>query len=149
MSIRIFPVMVLLAVLLLCTMATGATRADEQTDDGGFISLFDGKSLEGWTASENKTSCTVENGLIVVGGGRRSHLFYTGPVQNQDFKNFELKLEVLTRPRANSGVYFHTKYQESGWPDKGYVGTSRGCTWCSKTCRLAVTWAFPQSRNGC
>ena len=23
-------------------------------------------------------------------------------------------------PKANSGIFFHTKYQESGWPNKGY-----------------------------
>ena len=26
----------------------------------------------------------------------------------------------MTTPGSNSGVYFHTKYQEKGWPGKGY-----------------------------
>ena len=26
----------------------------------------------------------------------------------------------MTYPGANSGVYFHTAWQEKGWPDKGY-----------------------------
>jgi hypothetical protein len=26
----------------------------------------------------------------------------------------------MTHPKANSGIYFHTKYQEEGWPDKGF-----------------------------
>jgi type 1 glutamine amidotransferase len=26
----------------------------------------------------------------------------------------------MTRPGSNSGIYFHTEYQETGWPDKGY-----------------------------
>jgi hypothetical protein len=41
-------------------------------------------------------------------------------VKNHDFKDFELKLDVKTEPQANSGVYIHTEYQDSGWPEKGY-----------------------------
>ena len=52
--------------------------------------------------------------------GPRSHLFYVGDVGNHDFRNFELEVEAKTQPGANSGVYFHTQYQPSGWPDKGY-----------------------------
>ena len=26
----------------------------------------------------------------------------------------------MTTPGSNSGIYFHTEYQESGWPSKGY-----------------------------
>jgi hypothetical protein len=82
-------------------------------------SLFDGKTLNGWQASENKDTFTVQDGAIVV-KGNRSHLFYTGPVMNADFKNFEWKADILTKPNSNSGMYIHTAYQESGWPDKGY-----------------------------
>ena len=56
--------------------------------------------------------------MILKGG--RSHLFYTGNVGGANFKNFELKLQAKTMPNANSGVYFHTKYQDSGWPDQGF-----------------------------
>lgn len=85
----------------------------------GWQSLFDGKSLDGWKASENQGTFSVQNGELVV-FGKRSHLFYTGPVANHDFKNFELQLDIKTFPKANSGVYFHTEYQETGWPAKGY-----------------------------
>ena len=85
----------------------------------GWYNLFDGKTLQGWTASENKDTFSVVDGMIKA-KGPRSHLFYTGPVMGANFKNFELKVDVLTKPRANSGIYFHTQYQETGWPDKGY-----------------------------
>lgn len=85
----------------------------------GWQSLFDGKSLNGWRAGENKGTFTVRDGMIVVEGDR-SHLYYVGPVENADFKNFEFKADVMTKPGANSGMYFHTAYQETGWPDKGY-----------------------------
>ena len=84
-----------------------------------WVSLFNGNNLDGWRASENPGSFTVEDGAIVV-SGPRSHLFYEGEVQGADFKNFELTADVKTVPGANSGIYFHTAYQEEGWPDKGY-----------------------------
>jgi hypothetical protein len=31
-----------------------------------------------------------------------------------------VKAEVMTTPGSNSGIYFHTKYQEEGWPAVGY-----------------------------
>jgi hypothetical protein len=85
----------------------------------GWISLFDGKSLNGWKASEKPGTFSVEDGAIKV-AGPRSHLYYEGPVMNHDFKNFEFKALVMTRPGSNSGVYFHTAYQEKGFPDKGF-----------------------------
>jgi len=101
---------------LALVLAAGAARAD---DGAGFVSLFDGKSLEGWKVAEHPDSVVVEDGAIVT-RGPRAHVFYVGPVHGHDFKNFELKLEVMTERGANSGVYFHTAYQETGWPDKGY-----------------------------
>jgi hypothetical protein len=84
-----------------------------------WIELFDGYSLNGWQASEHKRSWTVTNGMLTA-NGPRSHLFYTGPVHRGDFKNFELQVELITQPDCNSGVYFHTAYQESGFPEKGF-----------------------------
>jgi hypothetical protein len=81
--------------------------------------LFDGKTLDGWRASEAPGSFEVRDGAIVV-RGPRSHLFYVGAVQAHDFRDFELQLEVMTKPGANSGVYIHTAWQDEGWPAKGY-----------------------------
>ncbi len=88
--------------------------------DNSFISLFDGKTMNGWTAAkENPGSFLIKDGMLICKGGR-SHLFYSGEVGNADFKNFELKLRVRTTKGSNSGVYFHTKYQETGWPNIGF-----------------------------
>lgn len=88
-------------------------------DEAGWHQLFDGRTLDGWRANEHPESFRVQDGAIVV-RGERAHLFYTGPVGNHDFRDFELKLEVMTMPGANSGVYFHTAWQDQGWPRKGY-----------------------------
>lgn len=94
--------------------APAASGADE-----GWVSLFDGRSLNGWRASENKTAWKVIDGCLAADGGR-SHLFYAGPVQGAGFRNFEFEAEVTSQPLANSGIFFHTAYQESGWPAKGF-----------------------------
>ena len=90
-----------------------------QPDKDGFYSLFDGKTLDGWKVGQNASSFKVEDGMIVA-HGPVAHLFYAGPVNNANFKNFHFKADVMTAPKANSGIYFHTEYQESGWPRKGY-----------------------------
>jgi hypothetical protein len=88
-------------------------------DEDGWHSLFNGKDLAGWKVSEdNPDTFRVENGQIVV-HGPQAHLYYAGPVNNGRFKNFEWKCEILTKPGSNSGMYFHTKYQPSGWPAHG------------------------------
>ena len=85
----------------------------------GWISLFDGKSLNGWKVGDHAETFSIENGTISV-HGVTAHLFYDGPVKDHNFKNFEFKADVMTKPGANSGIYFHTVYQESSWPKKGY-----------------------------
>ena len=84
-----------------------------------WISIFDGQTLEGWTASENTGSWSIVDGCIVC-EGERSHLFYTGDVNNATFKNLEFKVDVMTSPGANSGLYICTEFQQEGWPNKGY-----------------------------
>ncbi|HON92875.1 MAG TPA: DUF1080 domain-containing protein [Sedimentisphaerales bacterium] len=97
-----------------------AMVANAQGLEQGWISLFDGKSLDGWkTAEENPGTFSIRDGAIVA-KGPRCHLFYIGPVEKADFRDFELKVDVKTEPGSNGGIYFHTQWQKSGWPDKGF-----------------------------
>jgi hypothetical protein len=105
----------LTAIIVLFVLAC----SKKETSNDGWISLFDGKTLDGWKASEHPETFSVADGKIVV-HGERAHLFYMGDVQNHNFKNFEFKAEVMTKPGSNSGIFFHTEYQETGWPSKGY-----------------------------
>ena len=104
------------ATILILTACTSTRKA---SGGSGWISLFDGKSFSGWKASEKPGTFKIEDGSIVV-SGPRSHLYYDGPVMNHNFKNFELQAQVMTKPGSNSGMYFHTAYQETGFPDKGF-----------------------------
>jgi hypothetical protein len=93
--------------------------AQKEGGNSGWISLFDGKTLNGWKVGENASTFQVENGAIVA-NGPVAHLFYNGSVKNHDFRNFEFKADVMTTPGSNAGLYFHTAYQEKSWPEKGY-----------------------------
>lgn len=121
----------------LLMISTSATAAEWQ-------SLFDGKSLDGWRASDAPGTFSVKEGAIVV-KGPRSHLFYVGTVGGASFKDFELELKVKTFPNANSGVYFHTEWQEKGWPEKGYeVQVNNSHT---DTSRTAGLWGVSDYRE--
>jgi hypothetical protein len=106
---------------LLLSLAAGALFAADKPEKG-FVALFNGKDLTGWTkAKENEDSFQVKDGVIVA-NGKRSHLYFTGPFKKKApaFKNFELKVDVMTKAVSNGGIYFHTAYQETNWPDKGF-----------------------------
>ena len=116
--------------VLILSLAAGALLAADKPEKG-FIALFNGKDLTGWTkAKENEDAFQVKDGVIVA-NGKRSHLYYTGPFKKgaPNFKNFELKVDVMTKPVSNGGIYFHTAYQDVSWPEKGFevqVNNSHG-----------------------
>ncbi len=101
--------------LVTCVLSLASLQAAEKED--GWVSLFDGKSMKGWKANENKETWKFEKGNLVC-EGPRSHLFYVG--SDKPFVNFEFKAEVMTTPGSNAGIYFHTRYQKDGWPKYGY-----------------------------
>jgi hypothetical protein len=104
---------------LLTIVSSSNIPSPASVTEAEWISLFDGQSLDGWKANESPGTFQVKDGMIAI-DGPRGHLFYVGPLMNHDFKNFEFKAQVLTKPGANSGIYFHTRYEEVPWPTKGY-----------------------------
>ncbi|MEP7259171.1 MAG: DUF1080 domain-containing protein [Flavitalea sp.] len=95
------------------------TNNRKNADDAGWISLFDGKSFDGWKVGNNAGTFSIKDGTIKV-NGPTAHLYYVGDVKEHNFKNFEFKASVMTKKGSNSGIYFHTEYQEESWPKKGY-----------------------------
>ncbi len=109
---------IMVALAVVCAMSVVAP-AVAQEGEPQWLRLFDGQTLEGWQASENEGTFEVVDGAILA-HGRRSHLFYEGPVEGADFHDFELKVDVMTSVASNGGIYFHTKYQGPGWPGQGF-----------------------------
>ena len=100
------------------TVLFTAARLAAAEVEPGFISLCDGKSFDGWKPAEvNKETWKIEDGAFVT-RGKTCHLFYVG--SEAPFKNFDLKVDVMTDHGANGGIYFHTKYQEKGFPKAGF-----------------------------
>ena len=86
-------------VLGMAVALSGATMAEEKTPvvEEGFVSLFDGKSLAGWTGS--LAGYAVENGnLICVAGGKGNLL------TEAEYSDFTLKFEFKLTDGANNGL---------------------------------------------
>lgn len=118
----------ILVTIVTASVAVGAYAKPVRNDkakqskpakvEKGFKSLFDGKTFNGWKEGDSQEkSWSIQDGAIMA-HGKRSHLYYVG--DPKPFVNFELKVEVMTEPKANGGIYFHTAFQETGWPNKGF-----------------------------
>ncbi|HRQ90136.1 MAG TPA: sulfatase-like hydrolase/transferase, partial [Bacteroidia bacterium] len=83
---------------------TASAAVGTKPDAEGFVSLFDGKSLRGWTGDPQYWS--VEDGTIVGkadGNLKRNHfLTWTGST----VRNFELRVKVKVSPGGNSGLQY-------------------------------------------
>ena len=70
-------------------------------------SLFNGKDLGGWRIIGNSRGFTVDQGTIMT-GGVRADLIYTGSgAAPAVFRDFELRMQVKTGDKGNSGLWFH------------------------------------------
>ncbi len=105
-------------VSLLAVIASLAMSLNAADPEAGFVSLFDGKTLDGWKVNHNAADFSIEDGAIKANGDC-THLFYDGKVNGGKFKDFELRLDVMTRKNSNGGVFIHTVYQQQDWPS-GY-----------------------------
>lgn len=98
----------IVAVLLLLGLVS-ASAASKKTEKG-FVSIFDGKSFEGWEG-DTKKSFRIEDGAVVGGGldakvPRNEFLSTT-----RRYTNFVLRLEfkLLGEGKANAGVQIRTE----------------------------------------
>jgi hypothetical protein len=102
-------------ILPLCALLASAFAQDKAPMPGkdGWVSMFDGKTLNGWKPTERPENWSVVNGSI-VGKGERSHLFWMA----EECVNCEFRAEVKLNKNGNSGMYFRAQFM-TGWPN-GY-----------------------------
>jgi hypothetical protein len=98
--------------LALCLAAASAQDTPTPGKDG-WISMFDGKTLDGWKANERPESWKVVDGAI-TGDGPASHLFW----MTRECENCEFRAEVRLNHSGNSGMYIRAAFGP-GFP-KGY-----------------------------
>ena len=112
--------------LLPLVLAAGF-QSTAPTVEPGFTSLFNGKDFTGWKIAGPAQTFTIQDGAIVARGAT-SHCYYDGSFRDHNFRDFELKVDVMTRAGSNGGVYVLTEFQETGgnvratgrFPSKGF-----------------------------
>lgn len=89
---------------LAAASALPALLQAQHTEDG-FISLFDGKTLSGWTIEEGpETAFYVEDGAIVV---HTASGYPTWLRSEKQYENFDFRGEFFIKGWMDSGIYFH------------------------------------------
>jgi hypothetical protein len=101
LSLRSFLAVFLVALLALVSPGKGALPAEEP-DGEGWISLFNGKDLDGWVQHGGKAKYRVEDGQIV--GSSVPNTSNSFLCTKRDYGNFILELEFKVDPKLNSGV---------------------------------------------
>ena len=78
-----------------------APRATSQ--EAGWIALFDGKSMDGWSPV-GESNWHIEDGVLIADKMGSKELAYL--VSSQSYKNFIVRVEFWPSDDANSGIYF-------------------------------------------
>jgi hypothetical protein len=111
---RSYFVFILAFLMIACNSSNKTTKTDP-----GYISLFDGKTLNGWRTYQNKPadSWMVKDGVLYCKGSttdksdRRADL-----ITNDTFENFDLQLDWKIAPQGNSGIlYMVTENYETSY----------------------------------
>ena len=90
----------------------GMTSVPAIAQGAGWITLFDGKTLEGWTKTGDP-NITVSDGIVQADTGN-GHL-----VWKDAYADFELRAEIWIDPKANSGIFIR-------FPDKAKPSSKDG-----------------------
>ncbi len=97
----------ILPLILLVQFAFAGTSIAQDNPEIGFIDLFNGKNLDGWTQRNGTATYRVEGDSIV---GRTSEGSPNSFLcSNQLFGDFELKLEVKVDSQLNSGIQIRSQ----------------------------------------
>jgi len=104
--IRILTIVLITANLMCTEMAEGpwgGSKAQQESRQG-FVSLFDGKTLQGWQGDVQ--GYYVEDGMIICKKESGGNLF-----TNKEYSDFILRLEYKLEPGGNNGVGIRTKLE--------------------------------------
>jgi hypothetical protein len=98
------------ALSLLLVFSIGLLARGE---DGKWVSLFDGRSIEDWTKHGGYATYEVKDGMIVgtTADGSRNTFLCKGP-----FSDFVLELEVLCDEALNSGIQIRSHVYKEDTP---------------------------------
>jgi hypothetical protein len=90
---------VFLFLILIAALNAQQSTPTSKRDEAGRISLFNGRTLSGWS-SEQGSKWRVSGGVLVGDAGEDGWLR-----SSQEFGNFLLRIEFRNQPKGNSGVF--------------------------------------------
>src|SRR5699024_8474631 len=88
----------------------------EKSEDDEWIDLFNGENLDGWIKYGTEEWYVDEDGYLVCESGPDEEYGYLGT--EEEFDNFELKVQFKQEADGNSGVFFHSSFEGTkvtGW----------------------------------
>lgn len=90
--------------LALAVMIATVWISDCRAAEGEWVSLFDGKTMDGWEkVGGDKSVWEVKDGALAGSGAASMLVNTTGP-----YKNFKYRAEIKINDKGNSGLYFRT-----------------------------------------
>ena len=102
--------MLRIAILALILPVACSYAADTDKADDGFVDLFNGKDLTGWTTEGNWVPQDDGSLLIAPREGERGWQRYKDYIwTDKTYKNFILDIEYVYPAGGNSGIFFRVK----------------------------------------
>lgn len=103
--------------ILSCNNPSGASQqtnssGQDTVSDAGWVSLFNGKDLSGWTQLEGKSQFTVEDNQIVA--TTVTHNPNSVLCTDKKYSNFVLELDIKVDSPLNSGVQIRSHLSDKG-----------------------------------
>lgn len=98
----------LFTALLFNVVTTALFGADAKPDGGGWLPLFDGKTLDGWVQRGGKAQYRIQDGMLIgvcVPNTPNSFL-----CTERDYTNFILEIEFKVDEGLNSGVQLRSQH---------------------------------------
>ena len=96
--------------LIVCMSLLALSAGNAFAADDGWVSLFDGKTLDGWVQKNGTATYRVRNGTILGKTAKGSPNSFLCTTKN--YSDFELEFEVKVDVGLNSGVQIRSKTKE-------------------------------------
>jgi len=132
-SRSLVPIKIAIFITLLIFIALIVSLGDEYPEDE-FVSLFDGKTLDGWHLM-NSAKFVAEDRVIKLNGG-------SGWLRSEkEYSDFILRLEFrFLKPEQDGGVFKKKKKDSENWPENYEIQVEN-------TRRMAKIWGAEYDLN--
>ena len=107
---------------------SGGTGLSKEDQDAGYVALFDGTTLTGWHSygkSAPGQAWKVDNGTIHLDAASKQSYQTNGGgdlVTDNEYENYDLKLDWKISPNGNSGIIINTKEDTTKYKESWYTG---------------------------